>query len=171
MIIENISKIKLDLRKEIRENLKLLPWYIISKWCIMLLGGILFFYIEECYHYVPVTDTKTILCRELCQNIINDLFINETVIPTPTTMTNGSNSSSSVFTTKNTLQNNTNTTGNYTLMVDNTTATERLITSCIEKQCLQGDVSTGPTCSLSTDPNLLMKWMSFSFVVIFTIGR
>ena len=127
----------------------------------------MFFYIEECYHYVPFTDTKTIRCRELCQNIINDLFINETVIPTPTTMTN---SSSSVFTTKNTLQNNANT-GNYTLMADNTTSVQRLITICIEKQCLQEDVSTGPTCSLSTDPNLLMKWMSFSFIVIFTIGK
>lgn len=175
MIIEDIGKAKQDLRKDIRKNLKLLPWYIISKWCIAVLGAILFFYIEECYHYVPVVDPNTVRCRELCHSIITDLYINETAMPaTTTTTTSMTNSSiSSESSTNSTLTHNNNTANYILIAADNTTAVQRLITSCIEKQCQEegNNLSTGPTCSLTTDPTLFIKWLNFCFVVIFTIGR
>ena len=152
MIIEDISKAKQGFRKDILKNLKLLPRYLGPLWISFALSGILFFYIEECYYHVPDINPNTVRCRELCENIINDLLTNVTTTTAPTKVTSKSIISS-----------------NKTLM-DNTAATfQRLTLKCMTK--CQGDNihGTGPSCSFDTA--IWAKWITFCSTTAFTIGK
>ena len=153
MIIEDISKAKQGFRKDILKNLKLLPRYLGPLWISFALSGILFFYIEECYYHVPDINPNTVRCRELCENIINDLLTNVT---TTTALTNPIMANESISSKKASMNNT-------------TTIFQRLTLKCLT-QC-QGDniYATGPTCTLSHA--LFSKWMIFCFITAFTIGK
>ena len=150
MIIQNISKAKQDFRKDICKNLKLMPKYVGTLWGSLVLSAILYFYIEECYFYVPVANPNSARCRELCRNMIIDLFTNETT----TTSTTATLKNESISTNKTLINNN----------------FERLTSKCME-QC-QGDnnySSIGPSCSF--DATLWVKWIAFCSTTAFTIGE
>ena len=71
MIIEHIDKAKERFRREIKKNFMRFTLYLFINIALMFLGGIMFFYVEECYFFgqkenSPETNKQ---CLELCEDI------------------------------------------------------------------------------------------------------
>ena len=70
MIIENIAQTKSDLKVEIKKNLKWSVIYNILVLCVMFLGSVLFFYVEECYYLTQPVKVYSQRCKEVCQDVM-----------------------------------------------------------------------------------------------------
>ena len=71
MEIRNIEQARVELKQDMRQNLKRFAVYFLIVFAVIHCGLLIFFYVEECYSYTPVEPKYHQKCIELCNEIIN----------------------------------------------------------------------------------------------------
>ena len=69
MIVDKIPEAKTALTKEIVLNFKRYIAYSLSSLGGVMLGAVMFFYIEECYYMVKIPPQYSQNCKDLCNGI------------------------------------------------------------------------------------------------------
>lgn len=71
MILENVDRSKEQFKQEIKKNYLRFNIYVLLNLTLMVLGAIMFFYVEECYFFVPEGSPESNKqCLEICEDLI-----------------------------------------------------------------------------------------------------
>ena len=71
MEIRNIEQARVELKQDMRQNLKRFAVYFLIVFAVINCGLLIFFYVEECYSYTPVEPKYLQKCIELCNEVTN----------------------------------------------------------------------------------------------------
>ena len=73
MIIENVTEAKVQFKKDVKKNYLRFSLYAFINFTLIILGAIMFFYVEECCFYDPEENSPkpNKKCLELCGDIRN----------------------------------------------------------------------------------------------------
>ena len=156
MIIENIAKKKQELKIDLKKNLKSWSFYMLLSMCSVVLGSVMFFYVEECYFLVQPAKLISQRCQEVCEDVV---LLNTSIIHNGT-LNNHSAEISSMLLPVNQSQN------------VNSSVPEiigRLLKNCQEKNCFENFEDKLENCDY--DFQSFSKWMYYSWVVVHTIGK
>lgn len=155
MAINNIPEVKTKLKKEIISSLKRSLFYNFLMVCVMLLGGLMFFYVEDCYYVVQPVKIHSQRCNEVCKDVMQ--------LKNTTFVYNQHNNNSS---------NTQNKTTSLQSIPQNSNADqiiERIVKNCVQKKCFENYEDVQPQCELNKDS--LLKWVYFCWIVLRTIGK
>ena len=70
MIITDIEESKIQFVKDIKKNVTRFFIYMMISLASIVVGAVMFFYVEECYFKVPVPPEYSQRCQELCDGLV-----------------------------------------------------------------------------------------------------
>ena len=150
MTINNIFEAKRELKKEIISNFKRSVFYNFLVICVIVLGGFMFFYVEECYYLVQPVKVLSQRCEEICKDVMklkNSTFFfyqhNKNTVPQNETIPQNSTVHHQIF--------------------------EQIVNNCTQKKCIENYQDVQRQCDF--DGELYLKWMYFCWIVLRTIGK
>lgn len=147
MAIADIKQTKKKIKTELFINGKKCIFYTLIQQSYMMLGALMFFYIEECYFKVQ-THNKPAPCIQLCHGIqkLNQsgYLVNpmSSHFPTTTATTINNESLETIF--------------------------QEILNNCQNKQCQENQTQFQKRCKL--DEAGFVTWSVYSFTVIYTVG-
>ena len=150
MVIIDIRRTKKQLKHDMWENWKKLTFYSLVQHAFMVIGTVMFFYVEECYFLVQQEKIYSSRCTELCPGILklnqSGHFVNLTTATTTTT-------------TKITP-----TTTNESLIA----IFREMVDNCQKKECIENNTPYPKNCTLNEIG--FIKWGLYTSTIIYTIG-
>ena len=157
MIIENIAQKKQELKVDLKKNLKSWFFYMTLMVCSIILGSVMFFYVEECYFLVQPVKVVSQRCQEVCEDVV---LLNNSIIH-DWTLNNQSEEINPI----------TQFPGNKSLNVNSSMhqIIGRLLKNCLEKNCFENYENKPKNCDYNFQS--FSKWMYYSWVVVHTIGK
>ena len=155
MAISDIKQIKNQIKTELRTNGKKCFLYSILQQSYMMLGALMFFYVEECYFKEQPLNGNGDPCIQLCKGIQK---LNQSgYLINPMLMTNTSTTTSTPSTTTRSMHNE-----------SLETIFQQMMDNCQNEQC-QEIKQFEKRCEL--DQAGFVSWSVFTFTVIFTVGK
>lgn len=146
MAVKDIKQITKQIKTELRTNGKKCISYIILQQSYMMLGALMFFYVEECYFKVQSPENKHNPCIQLCSGIHK---LNQSGYLINSISTNAST-----------------TTHNESLK----TIFQKMMNNCQIGECKESNIQQfQKRCEL--DRVGFVTWSVYTFTVIYTIGK